>query len=323
MKKTFFYFAFAAFAAVCLTACSSNDGDDDNSKVKPVNLSTAKYADQAAQYQLSTPVNSGVYQLKSIDFTEGGNILLEIGNTSSSLAYNNSSYILEKATVSGDTYTMNGKIQGTIKVIAAGSRETRAASHVQLIINLDVKFSKTETLTFTTENGTTVTATKTVPTTADEAMKNLVRTWNIRGAIIDLSSKEINAYEDFDSKGDGFYMEDILNEAVNQGVNLTESEKDCFRKVVKSIEISSSKFIIKYADGGEDAADWSWGNAEKTMFKIKLKSVGMGNKFIADNSTISVAYNGNLCNLKLTTTITDNSSKKWDVILTMKLQAAE
>ena len=158
----------------------------------------------------------------------------------------------------------------------------------------------------------------------DEALSNLARTWNILGAIIDINSSDIKAYEEFTSRGGIMYLKDILDEALAQGINLSEKEQQDFDKQIRSVTITKSgPFTIDYADGTEDAAGWRWTNDTHTQFTITLKGEDMGNKFIVTNSNIAVAYNGNRCNLKLHTTFADNSNKQWEVALTLKLQSAE
>ena len=48
MKK-FFLYAFAAMAAMCMTACSSSDDDNNNNDNNVVNMPTPPYADKAVQ----------------------------------------------------------------------------------------------------------------------------------------------------------------------------------------------------------------------------------------------------------------------------------
>ena len=209
----------------------------------------------------------------------------------------------------------------TVKVKGTQARSTRADASTELEINLTISFAGAEAVTYVTEEGQAVAATVNTPVSTDEALNNLARTWKIIGAIVDLKGDDIKAYEEFDSRNGMFYLEDVLKEAIDQGVSLTEREQQDFKKVIKSITVTKTGiFTIDYADGTEDAAQWSWTNAEKNQFSIKLKDADMGNKFVADDSRGSVAYNQKRCNLKLQTTVTDNKNKKWTVALTLKLE---
>ena len=229
--------------------------------------------------------------------------------------------MMEDVSVNNGVYAFNGsKMKGTVTVV-----ESRATGTEQLLVRLVATFSREEIVTY--DNGDEpVTVTTTTTSTGDEATDRLCRTWKVLGAILDLKSdrQNVKAYEEFDSRGGLFYMEDVLEEALRQNVRLTEKEQEEFKRVIKSITITKSgKFSIDYADGTEDVADWEWANAEKTAFTIKMNGEDMGNKFLSDDSRITVAYKDNRCNLKLATTVTDNNSKKWDVVLTLKLQSAE
>ena len=355
MKKHFFYLALAVFATMGTIACSSDDDEnDDSNKVPAVNLSNPPYAQQAVRYELNPELKASASTgdittapaLKAIELSESGKILLELHNTID----NKLVYIMEEAIVSGDTYTMNGKkVKGTIKKASANAR-TRAND--QLTTSLQVTIADGETLTYTTEEDETVNVTTTTygnngsgsgsgsgsnnsgsgnnsgtgsnnGGSSATATHNLVRTWNVRGTILDLKSKSKNvkAYEEFDSRGGLFYLEDVLEEALRQDVKLTEKEQEEFKRVVKNVTFTQSGlFIISYVDGTEDVARWQWANAQKTQITMKLMDEEMGNKFISDDTVIEVAFNGNRCNLKCETALTDNENNDWESILILKLQ---
>ena len=93
--------------------------------------------------------------MKAIELSESGKILLELHNAID----NKLVYIMEEATVSGDTYTMNGKKgKGTIKKASANAR-TRAND--QLTTDLRVTIADGETLTYDTDEEETVNVTTT------------------------------------------------------------------------------------------------------------------------------------------------------------------
>lgn len=319
MKKYFFYLSLAVITATCMTACG--DDEDDAAQPAPVTLKTPANAEKAVQYSLQTALEASssedVPALQGLNFTESGKMLLELRNPEDGKL----SYIMEDATLAGNVYTLNGsKARGTVTVVTNGAR-SRATGTDQLIIDLSVTYSTTSTVTYTSGN-TTVTVTTTTISTGDEAMDRLARTWKISGAILDLRSKtkDIKAYEEFDSRGGLFYLEDVLAEALDQNVNLSPSEQEEFKRVVKSVTITKSGVLtVDYADGTEDVAGWQWANTEKTAIRITLKDEEMGNKFFSNDSKITVAFSDTRCNLKLDTSVKDNSNSNWEVSLTLKL----
>ena len=323
MTKKFFIFAFAAFAAICTTACSSSDDDSEGPGVQPVNLDKPKYSDKAAEYKLTTTVASdaskGVegFELKSIDVTPSGRVMLELQDNKTG----KKSYVVEEAVIQGDKYIMNGsKVKGSFEIVRDASRTTRAQG-VVILIDITIILSDNQILVFLPAGE--VLADMTLGELIEEAVQNIARKWDILGAIIDLKSSTINAYEEFDSDGGVFHMSKVLKEAEEQGVKLTVEERTELSKMIQSIELTDDKFIIRYTDNSDDVATWEWVNSDKSAFTIRFKDTAMGNKFISNNSRVEVAYNGKLCNLKLYTNIVDDAKKAWDIALTLKLRAAE
>ena len=326
MKKHFFYMAMALVAAFTTAACSSDDDEkDDDPAVVPVSLSTPSYADQAIHYDLTPALKASsalvfsdsAPELKAIDFSESGKILLEIYFPADEIT----KFVMDDATVAGNVYTMNGsKVKGTIKVGA--NARTRADD--KLTVDITVKLSDEEEVNFDTKDETVSYTTPAANTaTSNTQADNLCRTWNVLGAILDLKSKSKNvkAYEEFTSRGGLFYLDDVLQEALKQDVKLTAEEQEEFKRVVKNVTITKSGlFIINYVNHTEDVAKWEWANAEKTAIKIQLMDEEMGNKFISDDTKVDVAFNGNRCNMKLDTSLTDNDNNDWESQLTLKLQ---
>ena len=319
MKKFFFYLALAAIVLPCITACG--DDDEDGAKTNPVNLPLPAYAMKAVEYMLSNPVQAtttttgntdNAPQLNGINITESGKILLELLMADGSLRY-----VQEDASINGNTYTMNGNyVKGTVSATGAAAR-TRATE--SLTIDISVSFTKLETFTYSSD-GTTVTVL--TPITGDEAMDRLARTWKVSGAIFDAKSKakDIKAFEEFDSRGGLFYLEDVLKEALDQGISLTADEQQPLKKVIKDVSVTkSNKFIINYTDGSVDVAQWSWADASKTKITIHLKDGKMGNKFICDATQITVAFSDTRCNMKLETNFFDSNNSDWAVAVTLKL----
>lgn len=321
--KRFFYYAFAAMAAICMTACSSDD-DDDNSTTNEVTLPTPENANDAVQFVFSTPKASestaeDAPQIKAIDITESSDIMIELRHPVSGTTV----YVKEKATINGNTYTVNGtKVKGTVKVVENGSRITRSGS-AELIVNLDVVYTSTEVYQFKTDDGSTITVIKETPMTGDAAMDRLARTWNVLGIILDLKSSDVKAYKKWEATNGIIDLEKtLLKEALDQGVNLNADEQAELKKKVKSVTITKTRlFSIDYVDGSEDAATWNWADSNKSKVTIQLKDGKMGNKFIQDATDVSFDFKDDRCNMKMVTTFDDNSNKKWDVTLTIQLQS--
>lgn len=322
MKKFFFY-AFAVMTAVCMAACSSDD-DNSNKTNNSVDISAPAYADQAARYTLEkpkAPANADVDapQLKTIDITESGELLMEFYQSVSKTTV----YVKEKAVISGNTYTMNGtKVKGIIKVVEQAARATRSGD-TQLTVDVAVKFSALQTYTYTTEDGEIIHVTKGVPPSGDDAMAILARTWNVLGLILDLKGPDVKAFETWESTGGVFDLETtLLKAALEREVSLTDEEQDALKKKVKNVAFTKTKlFCISYTDNTEDVASWDWTDASKTAIRITLKDEKMGNKFIEDASLITFAFNGDRCNMKLVTNFTDSSNKNWDATVTLQLQS--
>ena len=325
MKK-FFLYAFAAMAAMCMTACSSSYDDNNNNDNNVVNMPTPPYADKAVQYSLDTPkapenAEEDAPQLKTIDFTESGDLLVEFYKPVSKTTV----YLKEKATANGNSYIVNGtKMRGTIKVVEQAARTTRSGS-TNIIVDVAVTFSAEQTYTYTTEDGETITVNKGVPPTGDEALTILARTWNVLGLILDLKGDDVKAFMTWPATNGLLDLRTtLLKEALDRGVSLTPEEQDELKKTVKSVTITKTKlFTLNYTDAPDDVASWDWTDSSKTGIRITLKDGKMGNKFIEDASMISFTFNGNRCNMKMATTFTDNANKKWDAIVTLQMQSPE
>lgn len=320
MKEKFFYLTMAAIAALCISACSSDD-DDAGSESATESLTTPLFAEQAAHYELLDllkPADADAPLLKAIDFSESGKILVELVDP----ADNRLSYVTDNAIFSGHVITANGtKIKGSVNIAVTKVR-TRATDS-QMVVSLSVTLSDGQTVTYDNSNDETGGTVVTTGAADDEASARLARTWNVLGAILDLKSKSQNvkAYEEFSSRGGLFYMEDVLVEAINQGVELTPKEQEEFKRVVKSITITKTGlFVVNYVDGNDDVAQWEWANDQKTAITIRLMDEEMGNKFISDNTWIDIAYKGNRCNLRMETALTDDDNNDWESVLTLQLQ---
>lgn len=311
----------AAVMSVGLTACSSDDNDDNEVKDHPVTLPLPTTANDAVELELAHPIKAADENhpgLKSVDFTESGKVVVELSDMNTGEL----TYVTDNATKSGEVYTMGGsntKVKGTVKV----SPKMRSSEQDVVVIDITVT-TDGETLVFQTgDEGVEATASTTA--TGDETLDRLCRTWKVDGAILDLKSKSknIKAYEEFDSDANGnFDLRQVREEAEVQELDLSEEDKAEFERTVRDVIITKSgKFIIEYTDHASDVAEWEWADAQKTSFTIKLNGEDMGNKFIQDGSRITFAFKENRCNLKLDTDINDDSNNDWEVMLTLQLRS--
>ena len=327
MKKNFFYLALAALVTMGMTACSSDD-EDEVVQPDPVNLPLPANAEKAVEYILPTAMNAKnsttgnaeeAPSLKGINFSESGKIVLELLSADGGKR----TYVTDNATLSGNVFTMSGsRVKGTITTGVNGAR-SRATSTEGMEIDITVAVSVDETVTYSS-GGQTVTVTTNRTATGDEVMDRLARTWSVTGAILDLKSKKknIKAYEEFDSNSQGYFdLRQVREEAIAQDVKLSDDEKAEFERTVKNITITKSNlFIIEYTDHEADVAEWAWNDADKTSVRIVLKDGDMGNKFFNNDTKIAIAFNGNRCNLKMNTDVSDNENNDWEVELTLKLK---
>lgn len=327
MKKNFFYLALAALVTMGMTACSSDD-EDEVVQPDPVNLPLPANAEKAVEYILPTAMNAKnsttgnaeeAPSLKGINFSESGKIVLELLSADGGKR----TYVTDNATLNGNVFTMSGnRVKGTITT-GVNVLPSRATSTEGMEIDITVTVSVDETVTYST-GGEVVTVTTNRTATGDEVMDRLARTWSVTGAILDLKSKKknIKAYEEFDSNSQGYFdLRQVREEAIAQDVKLSDDEKAEFERTVKNITITKSNlFIIEYTDHEADVAEWAWNNADKTSIRIVLKDGEMGNKFFNNDTKIAIAFNGNRCNLKMNTDVSDNENNDWEVELTLKLK---
>ena len=321
MKKNVLFIALVALFSFVVASCSSDDNQEEKTDY-PVNLNTPTNAENTVLYELPValaPTTESNLQLKSLDITESGKIIVELRYSDTQKPV----YVMGNVSKNGNTYTVSGdKLNGTIQMASANARTTRS-SNSSLVINLTITLE--EVVSYVTEDGETVEAvvTQTIDS-SDEAMNRLARTWNILGAIVDIKGDNIKAYEEFESRNGVFDLKDILDEAVQQGISVSDDDRAALEKRIKNVTLTKSqKFILTYVDGGEDVAEWEWANSEKTRIKINLKDDSMGNLFLNDDSKLFISFRDNRCNIRLETIITDNNGKRWDGTLTMKLQSVD
>lgn len=332
MKKNFFYFAFAALAAISLTACSSDDDDSNNasgSSSSTSSLPKPANADNAALYTLpdgglvaTNPAQEEEHApvLNSFEVTEDEQVLFQLKD-----ADNSNVFVMDKPVVNGNKLTFNSaKIKGTIEKVETPATTRANEISVAYIINIQILFNSQWRVFTTGPRPIVVTVIRVTPIPATETVNfSLVRTWNFMkktptqdfpAATFDvhLASSGVTAFKDFYTQDDYFDLEMILNEALSRDVALTEKEKNDMKRKIKNFTFTSEKFIISYLEGADDVAAWSWVDSQKKNIKIRLLDNKMGNKFINNNTTIGVAFNENRCNLTLNVKFNDSNNKEWD-----------
>lgn len=313
MKKNLFYYAFAVMTALCMTACGDDEETPANNEPKTptVTLTPPAHADQAVQYKLTTGVtpeeDENAPALTSLEITEGGNILLGFNDPNTGKV----SYKSAPVSVNGNTYTLGNNMGYFTKVQPEGARATRAGG-IKLILSIQVGNNKYET----TAEEPADAVSKAVSETGGAAGAYLARTWNVTGMILDLAG-EVTCYAEFS----GANLAQVVAKANEHGANISDEDIKDFQKTIKSIEVTKAgTFNIIYTDGTIDAADWMWANNQYDKFSMHLKDGDMGNKFIAEETSVEIAFRDTRCNMTLKTKI--NDSKKYDVSLILQLQAA-
>ena len=321
MRNDIFILAFVTVFSVTFMSCNNDDGQEDKTDY-PVNLNTPSNAENSLYCELPNALvasSESNLQLKSFEITESGKIIVELRDALSQKPV----YVMGDVSLSGNEYHISGdKMNGTITLNPNNARITRT-SNSQVGISITILLE--EVVSYTTEDGQTVESVVTKTTNFDEEVMNrLSRTWNVLGAIVDIKGESIKAYEEFESHNGIFYLKDVLDEALQQGIDISDDAKEALKRKVKSVTITKSqKFIINYVDGSEDVADWTWANSEKTRINIRLIDETMGNLFLSNDTKILISFRDNCSNFRLETNIIDNSGNHWEAFLTIKLQSAD
>ena len=184
MKKNFFYFAFAAVAAISLTACSSDDDSNDGGSTTPtVNLPRPANAGNAAVYTLagggvtsSTTAQGEEHApvLNSLEVTESEQVLFQITQVD-----NTPFYVIDRPTVVGNTFTFNSdKVKGTIQRIERVAATRQGMVEYALIINLTIYNAGNPIEFKTAPEGVPATKQPTPAASTEDATTWLCRTWN-------------------------------------------------------------------------------------------------------------------------------------------------
>ncbi len=320
MKKFFFY-AFAAIAALSITSCGDSDDEGGNESKKNVTLTEAPYAKEAISYDLSMGGIEGIYaqndieevagKIVGVSITESGYGVVEV-----KMKDGETKFVEEKVTIKDKTFTFNGKtIKGTFteEQPTVATAPTRASVATGISANVTITIPGWNPITFNTTSPADALIKATIGT-GGQILTYLVRTWTVNKMIIDLEG-DVKAYKEIS----GGNLDAIRAEAEKHGATFTEDEVEDFNKSIESVTVSADGLItLKYTDGVVDAGDWTWANSQFNTLNLKLKDKGMGNKYFTDNTKIAIDFNGNQCSFKLSTDIKGN--KNYKAALTFVMQ---
>lgn len=292
MKKSIYYFLMMLCMTLVNTSCSNDDGETPD---YTVTLTTPEYASEAkamSGFSIDATHTLGAPKLTAVHITESGEVVFELGD--------GEEYIVEGIeSVNDGTYVLSGN-RGTITV--SGAANAKMSIHVTLTT------AEGATLSYDADN---INVNVTTNLDNSEAMSNLCRTWIVLGIVIDIKG-DVNAFREFEG-GNLYEMALYANE---QGAGLTADELQELNRNIESVIIEGTGLItFNYSNHASDAASWKW-NDDGTI-KMTLKSSEMGNKYLNNKSTISVAYKDKRCVLRLNTSVSD--SKHYDTVLTLRL----
>lgn len=292
MKKSIYYFLMMLCMTLVNTSCSNDDGETPD---YTVTLTTPEYASEAkamSGFSIDATHTLGAPKLTAVHITESGEVVFELGD--------GEEYIVEGIeSVNDGTYVLSGN-RGTITV--SGAANAKMSIHVTLTT------AEGATLSYDADN---INVNVTTNLDNSEAMSNLCRTWIVLGIVIDIKG-DVNAFREFEG-GNLYEMALYANE---QGAGLTADELQELNRNIESVIIEGTGLItFNYSNHASDAASWKW-NDDGTI-KMTLKSSEMGNKYLNNKSTISVAYKDKRCVLRLNTSVSD--SKRYDTVLTLRL----
>lgn len=310
MKKTFIYLALAACIAVCNISCGS---DDDGGSTNPgPSLPTPTYADKAAAFKINKDVvKDGAASLTAINFTESGKAFLEVTTALGAKEYAAYDAIISK---DGSTYTImsNNLVLGTVKSNATrGSKSATINIDITIYIGDAIYVFKTESADAQMEYESM---------TGGNALDNIARTWTVKNMKLTLESADPD-FKSLSMTVQNGRLSDFVSEVKQRDTGFDSEDLDKLNKEIKSFTLDKTGlFTIEYSDGDVDAATWSWSGGNYSNIALNLKDSEMGNKFIQNNSKVTVDFNDNLCKFNLTTTLEREGKKPFVATLNIVLQ---
>jgi len=292
MKKHFFYFAMAACIALCNISCGSDDGGGSGEPINPL-----EYANQAVAFIVSdgtvtATAGSSNASLTALNFTEAGKAVLEITENGEK------KFVTYNVKIEGTTYTIyddNGKVIGTVQ-----SNVTRGSKSATININITIIVNG-QTYTFTTNSADATMQYATM--TGGNNLTNIARTWVVKNMKLTLESADPD-FVALSMTVQSGKLSAFVQEIKRRDTGFSDSDIDKLNKEIKSLTLDQTgMFDIEYTDGGSDVATWSWKGTNYANIALQLKNSAAGNKFIQDNTNITVTLTSTLCNFMFVTKI--------------------
>lgn len=296
MKKTFIFMAMAAFAAVCFTACGSDDDDYVAPKYN-VELPLPQNAKDAVSFENI----EGMNELDGITFTEAGNAIVEVAGK----------FVSAKYTVANSVYTLTGAAKGTVTRQAFANSRGTATAPANITIDLEVIVDG-QTYNFTGDAEADAQTATELLNNVD--LNNICRKWTFKDMALSLSG-QVSMMKTYQS-GD---LSQLGKDANDNGAGLTAEELAELNKTIVSLEFTKTgKLFFIYKENGKEITESAtWNSSDFLNFIVD--EISDANKFIDKNSKIQVAYSANGgCTISFFTKIT--GSKTYDAQLTVNLE---
>ena len=296
MKKTFIFMAMAAFAAVCFTACGSDDDDYVAPKYN-VELPLPQNAKDAVSFENI----EGMNELDGITFTEAGNAIVEVAGK----------FVSAKYTVANSVYTLTGAAKGTVTRQAFANSRGTATAPANITIDLEVIV---DGQSYNFNGDATADAQTATELLNNVDLNNICRKWTFKDMALSLSG-QVSMMKTYQS-GD---LSQLGKDANDNGAGLTAEELAELNKTIVSLEFTKTgKLFFIYKENGKEITESAtWNSSDFLNFIVD--EISEANKFIDKNSKIQVAYSANgACTISFFTKIT--GSKTYDAQLTVNLE---
>ena len=302
MKKLRFSFLImAVMTAMCFTACSSKD-DDNNDPKSAIVIPKYSGGGVACTIEPESPiVLSDGSKFISVEFTESGRAYITVEKDGRRTVYN-ASFKYEN----GEYTIIGGRISGTIK------RQTTHASE-QFKVYITIKTAGGEISAETTSE-VAINAVKTVGNMVGDV--DIISSWSVRGICIDVDGD----YKFFKEFPDGDLKKILDYAKTEHNVKFTAKEEKDLSKVIQYVSVSTKHITIDYADGTSDVADWDWANSVYDKVKFELDEHSVGNKFIVSDPAVKIEFNKPKAYLNVVfSAVINDGDKHYNSSLTLRL----